>query len=101
MELSNYNEEFLKGLNKHLFLYTSIGFSTAESPMWFQYRGWDRERNVLEFKSSQRSLGFEIPLHKEDEGEYINFEKTYEHFKKLKYSHIQEKFPTVYQELRK
>lgn len=98
--LSQYNEQFIAKLNEQLVVYTTIGTPITESPMWFQYR--EVKDNCLYFQSSQNGyMFFNIPLSTEH-SEYATFyyKEIYEHFKSLKYSHIQENWQSVYYELR-
>ena len=91
--------QYIDYLNKHLTRYVTIGSSITESPMWYQFAG--EEDGYLLFKSSQRSsIGFKIPapegfnLYEEDYMELYNY------FKRIKYEHIKDYWPSVFEEIK-
>jgi hypothetical protein len=91
--------QFIELLNTQLFVYTTIGSGTHESPMWTQM---DQVKDgALRFINSQRtSIGFDIPVSKEV-ADYIKAyrDESYDFFKYVKYMHIKEVAPTVWNEL--
>jgi hypothetical protein len=92
--------QFIDSLNKHLTLYVTVGSSITESPMWYQFAGENNHSELL-FKSSQRSsIGFKIPT---PEGFNIyeeDYMEVYNYFKRIKYEHIKDYWPSVYQEIK-
>lgn len=91
--------QFIEGLNKQLFIYTTIGSGTSESPMWIQM---DQVKDgVLKFVNSQKTgIGFIIPVDAETQ-ELIRAyrDECYDYFKYVKYSHIHKVTRTVWDEL--
>jgi hypothetical protein len=82
-----------------------IGFGTYdESPMWLQYKGPNIEMNAIRFECSLSDLGFEIPLNTKDIETLMfsrgGFSGVYDYFKKVKYEHIRDNHPTVWDEQR-
>jgi hypothetical protein len=78
----------------------TIGSGTDESPMWLQLNP-SRGGNTLKFENSQRrGIAFEIEI-PEDDKRIINgcYDEAYDYFKWLKYTHIKNSYPTVWNEL--
>jgi hypothetical protein len=91
--------QFLEGLNNQLFIYTTIGSGTSESPMWIQM---DQVKDgVLRFVNSQKTgIGFRIPVDAETEKLISGYrDECYDYFKYVKYTHIHEVARTVWNEL--
>ena len=109
--LDRWKNLFLQQIEKHCILYSTIGTSTDESPMWFQYRGikWDKDvykrSFCFMFGSSQRmAMTFSIPLDDDEWDLYcyegIFFRDLYNHFRDAKYDYIKTFHPTIYSELK-
>ena len=99
--LEAYREPFIELLSYHCTLYSTIGSSVDESPMWFQYRGLNNLS--LTFSNSQRSsIYFSIPLSGDDVDiySYCRYDWIYDFFRDLKYSYIKSEYPSIYCELR-
>jgi hypothetical protein len=92
--------QFLEGLNNQLFIYTTIGSGTSESPMWIQM---DQIWSNLELKfinSQNSSIAFYIPVDKEAQQLIRHYrDECYDYFKYVKYTYIKENAPTVWAEL--
>ena len=91
---------FIEALDSHLFIYTTIGSGTHESPMWLQMDQIANGR--LRFSNSQNtSIGFSIDLSHEEQQQLIRDyrDESYDYFKYVKYTHIREIAPTVWNEL--
>ncbi len=98
--LEQFRDEFLKNLNDHLQMYVTLG-TKDESPMWYQFAGMEEKK--LLFRSSQKQrLGFRINIPNETFEDVlfgIDFNQVYAYFKRLKYEHIRENWPTVFDEI--
>ena len=94
--------EFLKNLEAHTCLYKVIGMSDSENPMWIQYRNFNNDETAVVFQSSQRNIGFEIPITPEMFETIIGTRQwadVYDHFKRVKYEYLRDNHPTVFNEL--
>jgi len=104
--LDQYKDTFFKYLENFCNTYKAVGVATVESPMWLQFDLFNccgNDGTYLKFKSSQCALGFRIDLISEDhtsEIDDLEFSDTYEYFRSLKYTYIEENHPTIYKELR-
>ena len=100
--LSSYVEEFKGCLEYHANAYKLMGTITAESPMWFQYRGIEDLR--LQFMNSQRSgIWFNLKL-KDEDIDIVSYSRSnwiYDFFKEVKYAYLKDNHPTVYSEIKK
>jgi len=103
-ELDNLTNMYkLIGVSGEFARKSGIGFGAYdESPMWLQYRGPNVEMNAIRFQCSLSNLGFEIPL-EADDIETLSlsrggYDAIYDYFKKLKYEHIRDNHPTVWDE---
>ena len=98
--LETLKPQFIERLNTQLFVYTTIGSGTHESPMWIQMDSiWaDVE---LKFSNSQKTqIAFYIPVDKETQQLIRDYrDECYNFFKYVKYMHIKEVAPTVWDEL--
>ena len=95
--LKKYTPQFIEELEFHCCRFKILGLCNPESPKWIQYRGIDRENNLIKFASSQRSaIGFNIPIDPNDLDTFAgNSSKVYDYFRSIKYSHIQTNHPTI------
>jgi len=91
---------FLKQLDYQLFIYTTIGSGTYESPMWIQMDSIWADLD-LKFVNSQRtSTAFYVPVDKQTQRLIRDYrDEAYDFFKYAKYMYIKEVAPTVWQEL--
>lgn len=102
--LENLKAPFIEMLEQSISMYKLIGTQYKENPMWFQLKSVElsdnEEDNSLLFESSQCSLWMRIACTTE-ERMYIgrNFNKAYDYFKNLKYTHIKENHPIIWEEL--
>jgi hypothetical protein len=100
---AKYLDAFKKGLNQHAGIYMTIGASSTESPMYFQYVGLrDRtDQPAIKFQSSQRGENFfHVPIDKDDVWAFANaHDPAYQYFRAAKYQHLKDTAPTVYREL--
>ena len=99
--LQQFNAEFIEHLNKLANIYCLIGSGIHESPMWLQYTGTDAQ--LLKFSSSQKgAIYFCLPI-PEDTAENIifrlRFNSIYDYFKRLKYEHLRDNYPTIFEEI--
>jgi len=73
-----------------------------ESPMWLQFRGANSDSNAVLFKCSLSNVGFEIPLSSDDIDTLLwssgGHSVVYDYFKRIKYLHLKEHHPTVWDE---
>ena len=93
---------FIEGLNESLFIYTTIGYGTYESPMWLQLNGFEHNKDVRFSNSQKTALSFTIPCDKiTKELIKLYHEESYDFFKYVKYMHIKQFAPTVFDELAK
>jgi hypothetical protein len=99
--LEDLKPRFIDELEEQLFLYTTIGSGTHQSPMWIQLNPMRTSSDMLMFQNSQtESILF--MLDSPDEDKKILFQEypdAYDYFKYVKYKHIIDHFPTVFQEL--
>lgn len=94
--------EFLENLEAHTCLYKVIGMSDSESPMWIQFQNFNEDKTAVVFRSSQRDIGFEVPITPEMFETVIGtrqWAEVYDHFKRVKYEHLRDNHPTVFNEL--
>lgn len=90
---------FVEHLDDQLLYYMTIGNGTSESPMWIQL-DYMISKGKLRFINSQNSsIGFDIYL--EEDQQFITdyMDEIYDYFKYVKYSHIRNNAPKVWQEL--
>lgn len=103
---------FLQQLEQHCMIYSLIGRTTDESPMWFQYRSmeWSKVEDgtncfCLMFASSQRKeIYFAIPL-EDEEWDFVPFKASmfndlYDFFREAKYDYIKSFHPRIYSQLK-
>lgn len=94
---------FIEMLENSIITYKLIGTPQKESPMWFQLKpveSPDSGDNTLLFESSQSNLWMRISCTPEvKEYVFYHFTDAYDYFKYLKYNHIKEHYPTVWEEL--
>lgn len=92
----------LIGISGDFAMKHKMGFGYDESPMWLQFKGGNDDMNAVSFKCSLSNIGFEIPLEKDDimllEYSGGGHTEMYDYFKKLKYEHIRDNHPTVFNE---
>lgn len=99
-QLEGLKDSFLKKLEEATIMYKTIGMSDdRESPMWFQLQV-DEDDSSLLFKSSQSYVWMRIPCTKEEKM-FVSFhyQEAYDYFKRLKYIHLRDNHPTVWEEL--
>lgn len=99
--LVNLENKFIEQLEKSTILYKTIGMSTKESPMWLQLRHAEElDGDILVFRSSQSNVWMSISCTSEEK-EYVYFHsnEAYDYFKYLKYTHLKNNHPTVWNEL--
>ena len=98
--LEELKPQFIEKLQYQLFIYTTIGSGTYESPMWIQMDSiWGDVE--LKFSNSQKtSNSFYIAVDKEAQQLIKDYrEECYDYFKYVKYTHIRDNAPTVWAEL--
>jgi hypothetical protein len=100
LALDRAKDSFIEQLDKQLFFYMHIGSGTNESPMWMQLNP-SRGGNTLQFENSQkRGISFEVPLSDNDKRIISDcYNESYDYFKHVKYVHIRDNYPTVWNEL--
>ena len=98
-QLEGLKNSFLKKLEEATIMYKTIGMSNRESPMWFQLKV-DEDDSSLLFQSSQSPVWMRIPCTKEEKM-FVSFhyQEAYDYFKRLKYIHLRDNHPTVWEEL--
>lgn len=96
--LQEFKGQFIELLNEHLGTYVFIGTPNIESPMWYQFTG--EQDNNLVFRSSQKELGFRIPITNKFNLYEEDFTEVYNYFKRVKYEHIRDNWPTVFDEIK-
>ena len=94
-QLEKLKEPFIKALDYQCAIYKSIG-SWDESPIWYVFGGI--KDGKLRFTSSQRRiLEFYVPCGDVDPRQFIGFnEELGNYFKYLKYDHIINNHPTIW-----
>ena len=97
--LETLKASFIEALDKQLFLYMTIGSGTSESPMWVQM-GQVKD-GQLRFSNSQRTgIQFDIPVDETMKSWLQAYrDEAYDYFKYIKYVHIKENAPKVWEEL--
>ena len=91
---------FIEGLNTQLFVYTTIGSGTSESPMWIQMDNIWADVELKFVNSQKTTIAFYIPIDKEAQQLIRDYrDECYDYFKYVKYMHIKEVAPTVWAEL--
>lgn len=94
---------FIEMLENSISMYKLIGTPQKESPMWLQLKpveSPDSGDDTLLFESSQSNVWMRISCTPEvKEYVFYNFTDAYDYFKYLKYNHIKEHYPTVWEEL--
>jgi len=100
LALDRAKDSFIEQLDKQLFLYMHIGSGTNESPMWMQLNP-SRGGKTLQFENSQkRGISFEVLLSDNDKRVISDcYNEAYDYFKYVKYVHIRDNYPTVWNEL--
>jgi len=98
-QLEGLKDKFIEQLEKATIMYKLIGMGDYESPMWFQVKPDKGDDDILMFESSQSGMWMSISC-TADEKDYAlnNYEKTYNYFKYLKYRHLKDNHPTVWNE---
>lgn len=103
-KLQNLKQPFIDMLEQAVNMYKLVGTPYKENPMWFQLQSVelsdDEKDNTLLFESSQSNLWMRIACTTE-ERMYIahHFTEAYDYFKYLKYTHIKNNHPTIWEEL--
>lgn len=99
--LDKLKPSFIEALDEQLLLYTTIGSNTSESPMWIQLNPMRSSDNTLVFQNSQKNqISFIIDCPVEDKRFLISeYMDAYDYFKYVKYVHIKDNYPTVWNEL--
>jgi hypothetical protein len=94
---------FIDELEENLFLYMTIGSSTSESPMWIQLNPMRTESSMLVFQNSQTESVLFLLDAPDDEKKILfqEYTEAYDYFKYVKYKHIIDHYPTVWEELAK
>lgn len=101
--LEEAKQSFIHALDYQLFIYVTIGSGTDESPMWLQLNA-SRGDDKLTFQNSQKSgISFVIDDIPKEYCKAINdnYDIAYDYFKYLKYTHIRDNCPSVWNELAK
>lgn len=93
----------LIGISGDFAIKHNMGSGYDESPMWLQFAGCNDDMNAIVFKCSLSNIGFEIPLEEDDIMSLMysgggRHTEMYDYFKKLKYEHIRDNHPTVFNE---
>jgi hypothetical protein len=99
--LDKLKPSFIEALDEQLLLYTTIGSSLDESPMWIQLNPMRATSDKLVFQNSQKSqISFMIDCPVQDK-RIINTEymDAYDYFKYVKYMHIRQHYIKVWDEL--
>lgn len=97
--LINVKSQFIDSLNEHIAIYVTIGSGINESPMWLQLAG--EVDGHLVFKSSQnRGIGFKIPSPEGFKLYSNRYLDVYDFFKRIKYEHIRDHWPSVFKEIK-
>lgn len=101
--LYKYEYDFIKWIDKECkeYLGDYNRYSSDNSPMWIQYKGFNWEnKDKIYFSSSQfSSMNLTIKLNKKDIDLFLHYETSkemYNHFRDLKYNYIRENYPTIY-----
>lgn len=90
---------FVEHLDDQLLYYMTIGNGTSESPMWIQL-DYMISKGKLRFINSQNSsIGFDLYLDEDQRFITDYIDELYNYFKYVKYSHIRNNAPKVWQEL--
>lgn len=98
-QLEGLKDKFIEQLEKATIMYKLIGMGDRESPMWLQVKPHEGDANTLLFESSQSNIWMSIPCTAEEKDYALNrYEKTYDYFKYLKYTHLKNNHPTVWNE---
>jgi hypothetical protein len=100
LALERVKPSFIDGLDNQLYLYMTIGWGLAESPMWMQLNP-SRNSSVLTFENSQkRNICFNVDVSSDDKSIISGcYDEAYDYFKYAKYVHIRDNYPTVWNEL--
>jgi len=99
--LDKLKPSFIEALDEQLLLYTTIGSSPNESPMWIQLNPIRSSNDKLVFQNSQKSqISFMIDCPVEDKRFLITeYMDAYDYFKYVKYIHIRQHYRKVWDEL--
>ena len=102
-QLEGVKDAFIKQLEEATNMYKLIGMSDRESPMWMALQiSWSEEEDnnlSLFFKCSLSEVWMRVPCTAEEK-QFVNqnHQKAYDYFKRLKYLHLKENHPTVWDE---
>jgi hypothetical protein len=99
--LESLKDAFTQKLDENITLYKCIGSSIYESPIWLQLDAMYYGEDGIRFRSSQNfNIAFILECDKLTIEWIKNYhEKAYEYFKYLKYAHIRDNHPTVWQDV--
>lgn len=97
--LYKYEYDFIKWIDNECKEYR---YSSDNSPMWIQYKGFDWEtKDKIYFKSSQyEKMNLTIELNKKDVDLFkkkLDYKEIYDHFRDLKYNYIRNNYPRIYE----
>lgn len=94
---------FIKMLDEATAMYMVAGMGEKESPVWLSLRYpklQDGEEPYLLFESSMSYVWMKVPCtHEEFQRVMRDPSKSSDYFKRLKYLHIKENYPTVWNEM--
>jgi len=106
--LELYKSEILENLNEHACMFKLIGTSgehggVDETPRYYNVKGYDKEKNIIKFRSTQKStLGFDIfikPEHRENpffwERLKLDNQTVWQWFKEVRTEFLKEYHPTI------
>lgn len=106
--LEKYKSEILEKLNDHANMYKLIGSSgkyggVDETPRYYNIAGYDKENNLIKFRSTQTNrLGFDIFIKEEDRKDphfwtklKMNNSVIWEWFKKTRTNFLIDEHPTI------
>ena len=97
--LYKYEYDFIKWIDDECKKYK---YSSDNSPMWVQYKGFNWEtKDKIYFSSSQfTSMSLTINVDKKDIDLFkkqLDYGEIYDHFRDLKYNYIRENYPRIYE----
>ena len=106
--LELYKSEILENLNEHACMFKLIGTSgkyggVDETPRYYNVGGYDKEKNIIKFRSTQKNtLGFDIfikPEHRENpffwERLKLDNKTVWKWFKEVRTEFLKEYHPTI------
>jgi len=98
--LETLKPQFIERLTTQLFVYTTIGSGTHESPMWTQMDNIWADVELKFVNSQNTNIAFYIPIDKETQQLIKHYrDECYDYFKYVKYTYIKENALTVWAEL--